>query len=251
MSQLIRDPALTQLGLAVNTRLNTVVCLGCKVALGRNELAAHIRDQHVDSGLHINWKLVNDILIKLEVLPDLPTLGHGPYHAFQGLATHHVLLCSHCSKTYKTEGSITWHHKTEHNHIPIPRTWTRGLGQQLDRGGHKTYFTIYPPPQNPNKSHQDIITDLRKRQLELDGTVEGERLDPRLLSPWLKSTKWLDLIARKDTTVLRSLAAIPQQGEFPNLNKIVAAYYAEIRQYFELLPELVLQRLHSPDPSKE
>ncbi|KAG5635180.1 hypothetical protein H0H81_012119, partial [Sphagnurus paluster] len=184
-----------------------------------------------------------------DVASAIPKIGLGPITEIEGLHLHTGILCVICKSVYRKQSAMTKHHQEAHQDRPQPETWPSVFAQQLRRGQDRTFFHVLPRT-IPNPSENEvIIATLRSQQIELDGVPSGDMLDPRLLSPWLKSTHWLKLIEGKDVSQLMALVAIPDQ-KFPGLTAAVRSVFEIAEESFERFPELALQRLNSPYPIK-
>ena len=76
-------------------------------------------------------------------------------------------------------------------------------------------------------------------------------LDVRNITPWLRITKWHEMIEGHDVSLLRSLVSYPTEDEFPILQKAVLSMLMDASDLIEETTTLILQLLNSPDPAKE
>jgi hypothetical protein len=83
--------------------------------------------------------------------------------------------------------------------------------------------------------------------------VEQVPQDKRMVSPWLLTTKWHEHVASHDVMTLRRLVGIPKADDptLANLADAVDQYFESALVLLDTTDELILQRLNSPDPSKE
>lgn len=249
--QLQYPPFFSRLGLAYNTSIKCVICLTCQWVIPKSQVEGHLIKWHKDqdNGIQITSQEIASALTSIDALEHLPELGYGPRDEVQGLKVQDGWLCSQCNKVYGEVSSIEKHYQSSHKGMPLPTTWQSVKAQQLSNANRK-YFRITTCQPNEVASTSKIIEDLRAEQLALDGMPSGDRLDSRLLSPWLKSTRWLDLIAGKSIPDLICLASIPNDEDYPGLVAAVRALFLGYSSLFDDIPELALQRLNSPDPAK-
>ncbi|KAG6893968.1 hypothetical protein C0992_008005 [Termitomyces sp. T32_za158] len=249
-TQLIEPPYLQKLGIVYNKALPALICLACGMVVMPSHIIEHMKNKHSDCGVYLNHELIKQDVQQLAIDDQLPSLDSNPRPAFQGLTVHTAFQCSACLKVYAAKSSITTHHYMEHKTIPIPSSWTMVSAQQLNNSNHRIYFPVIPAPSTPTSHSQMIVNQMQADMETLDGQPTGHRLDPRLVSPWLKSNRWLDLIKDKPIDELRASVAPLKKDEFPLLVSAVRRLYFASEDMFDLVPELVLQRLNTPDPVK-
>lgn len=251
-SQLVQPPYLHKLGIAYNTALPGLICLSCGIAVTPSHLFQHLKRNH-KGGVSIDKQLLNSDIQLLGVNDDLPALDCLAVRPeIQGLLLHAGLRCSVCNKIYGVQSSIIKHHHEKHHDLPVPRSWTTVDAQQLDHTLHRSFFPVTPAsPANVHPT-QALIDDLRAAMEASDASSRPADycLDPRLVSPWLKSNRWLDLIKDRSLEELQGMVAILKKDEFPGLVPAVHQLFLGSEHVFELVPELILQRLNTPDPAK-
>ncbi|KAG2134990.1 hypothetical protein BD769DRAFT_1352930 [Suillus cothurnatus] len=75
--------------------------------------------------------------------------------------------------------------------------------------------------------------------------------DDRMISPWLRTTRWHENIGSHPTEALRRMVAMPEDGEgLEKLKRSVEVYFEKALALIATADELTLQRLNSPDPVK-
>ncbi|KAF8062577.1 hypothetical protein FPV67DRAFT_1421983, partial [Lyophyllum atratum] len=250
-SELLSHTYLSQIGLAVNTRINCLICLSCRVALSSVQVISHFGECHVKSGVRLDHTKLREAVTEMMINAKLPEMPSQPILELQGLALHDGMACAICDKVYGKKSTISKHHRLHHPDDPFPKEWKSVKAQQLNKSQYKSYFRVNPRTRPATSPDEEIIAALRQKQIELDGTASVNRLDLRLVSPWLKSTHWLDLVEGKSVPALLALVAPATEEELPGLVPAVHCLFAKAEEHFDLLPELVLQRLNSPDPAKE
>ncbi|KIK10396.1 hypothetical protein PISMIDRAFT_20449, partial [Pisolithus microcarpus 441] len=102
-----------------------------------------------------------------------------------------------------------------------------------------------------------LVDELLK---ELDQQLKTVQVptDGRLITPWLLTTRWNEWAKwfKKPTEELRALVSLPQSSlpdeeHYKPLSEIIQLYFEDALALIDTTDELVLQRLNSPDPSKE
>jgi hypothetical protein len=143
------------------------------------------------------------------------------------------------------------HHRAQHESIPTPKQWTPCKMQQLNRGGLKQFWRV-ADAKEMSCDYQEVIDRMRKEMAEVT-RVEQVPQDNRMVSPWLLTTKWHEHIAGHDVMTLRGLVGIPKADDpiVHNLADAVEQYFESALVLLDTTDELILQRLNSPDPSKE
>ncbi|KAG6819317.1 hypothetical protein H0H93_012993 [Arthromyces matolae] len=246
-----QDSYLEDFGIQVNKELNCLICFPCGVALKPLHVLAHLREQHKGAGISVDTKRLQAALDSLSVGLELPAMETAVKRPeIDGLTTYPGIQCQQCMQCFRSQASILIHHRTQHQGVPLPPTWTKVHVQQLNRSNQKSFFPVQLKQQHvPNKT-DEIIQSLRtKHNLQItSGSLDDS--DLRLLSPWLKSTRWTELIKDHNITELRNLVALPKKNEFPGLKDVLTHLMFVAEEGFDKLPVLVLQRLNSPDPAK-
>lgn len=243
---------LRSLGIVYNKQLCCLICLECHIAIRPIHIKTHIYNQHPLLKSNYCWENLLEVFLEIDgLLDDLPNLDPGLKPFYQGLTIYDALLCSQCDKIYLSLASMKQHHSQIHSDLLMPKNWQSVKAQQLNHSDHKSFFRIDLPPAPATVTPDFIIKDLHNRQQLVYPNPLGQRLDPRLISPFLQSTGWLQLLKGNSIISLIGLASMPQKNEFPGLAEAVYQLYDDGEQLFAKVPELVLQRLVSPDPAKQ
>ncbi|KAG6884601.1 hypothetical protein C0992_006044, partial [Termitomyces sp. T32_za158] len=249
--QLVEYSYLRSLGIVYNQKLCCLICLECHIALVPTHIKTHIYNHHPLLKSTFSSDTLEEILSEIDgLMYELPLFDSGLKPFYQGLTIHKGLLCSHCNKIYVSLPSMKKHHHEMHPDIQSPQEWQPVHAQQLNLGTSKSFFRIELPTSPPINNIDAIIQDLSNAQQVLHPNPSGQRLDPRLISPFLESTGWLAILDNRSISSLIQLASIPNKNEFPGLAEGVHQLFNDGQQLFSKLPELVLQRLVSPDPAK-
>lgn len=245
--QLVQDKFLTNMGLVFNTAIRSVICLGCKVVLVPTQISAHMGANHKEQRIRVDKEKTASVLKKLGALPSPPTMrGSETVDEIEGLAVHEGVGCGLCDKVLGVEGSMSNHYRVCHE--GAKRSWKPVKVQQLNRFHDKGFFRVHVVRKPEAMSTVRIVRELRERQVEMTVARTGNSLDPRMVSPWIRSTRWGELVEGKD---VGALMALVDTEELPGLTEAVQfLLYNYGKDFFKLLPELALQKLNSPDPAK-
>ncbi|KAG6867384.1 hypothetical protein C0993_003524, partial [Termitomyces sp. T159_Od127] len=249
--QLVEYNYLRSLGIIYNQKLCCLICLDCHIALSPTHIKKHIYNHHPLLKCHYSAETFQEVISEIDgLLNELPTFDSGLKPFYQGLTIHNGLLCSHCDKIYVSVASMKKHHHLIHSDIPLPQQWETVKAQQLNISDHKLFFRIELPTSPPINSTDLIIKQLRNAQQDIHDVSSHLRLDSRVVSPFLQSTGWLHILEGRSIPSLIQLSSIPQRKEFPGLAEAVYQLFHDGEELFSEIPELVLQRLISPDPVK-
>ncbi|KAG5337017.1 hypothetical protein C0989_011180 [Termitomyces sp. Mn162] len=224
----------------------------CQIVIAPAQILPHLTAQHPLLKKYFSAERITELLLRIDgALDFVPEVGSGPIPYVQGLPVYDGLLCSQCDKVYVSLLSIKQHYSQEHRNIARPSAWPSVKAQRLNNSDRKSYFRIHAqPPPPPTMTTESIIADLRQELEASNPEPTGERLDPRLVNPWLQSTRWLELIEGHTPAELIALVDMPDHDEFPGLADAVYKLYDDGERLFSDAPELVLQRLITPDPAK-
>ena len=238
-------------GFVVNNVVRALICEPCKWALAPHMAQGHMDETHSEANVTIDKKRFREALESLEVSDKLPTPpAVGVYPEVVGLAISQGLSCKHCDKALGTKRSMGEHHREHHVGVPMPKSWESCDLQQYHPHHAKTMFQILRRGSGKATWVDDMIQDIRESMSKVTQVTPQER-NARAISPWLLATKWDKHIAGFPVEELRSLIATPKEREFPGLIRCVRDYFERATDLIDHTDELVLQRLNSPDPTKE
>ncbi|KAF8633670.1 hypothetical protein AX17_004413, partial [Amanita inopinata Kibby_2008] len=251
-SQIVSTSYLDSIGLVVNNAIHAFICKACKIALAAHQVSSHYRSQHGKLNITIFEPDIRCAAQKLGVeMEILSVIGRGPVDEVQGLAIFDGMLCDFCERVYCTVGSMKKHHRSLHGDLDMPSSWRQVKAQQLNWTTHKSYFRIRPTlaPETPltPSSTADKIHAQTKGHLDMTQPID----DARLLSPWLSSTRWHEHIKDYSVTELKALIAPSKDDrEYPGLHQSLHHLLFGAAKQISTLPELILQKLNTPDPAK-
>ena len=231
--------------------LKALCCLICQVALPPDHVSSHI--QHKHPAIKLDSTQYCQAVADIKVPVALPTAiaGGGSHRPYKGLLIQDGIACHLCSYACRSKPHMGDHHRAQHPSIPTPKIWTSCKVQQLDRGAHKTFWRVADTKET-SCDYQEVIDRMRQEMAEVI-RVEQVPQDKRMVSPWLLTTKWHEHVASHDVMTLRRLVGIPKADDptLANLADAVDQYFESALVLLDTTDELILQRLNSPDPSKE
>ncbi|TFY50993.1 hypothetical protein EVG20_g11219, partial [Dentipellis fragilis] len=197
---------------------------------------------------------LNLIAVQHGLCTEWPAMGYGPRPQILGLAVHQGFACSLCDASFSTQGSIEYHHHTKHQGIPCPTHFAQVSVQRLSKAGgsSSSYFKVQQPTPPSQLHAQKVIQTLRQQIAESEAATTNSAVinDERLLSPWLRTTRWHEYILNEDVDMLRSLV---KAVKTPENQVLQTAVMSLLQTGVNLIPrsrDLVLQYLNSPDPVK-
>jgi hypothetical protein len=146
---------------------------------------------------------------------------------------------------------IVRHHRVEHPDATKPSSWATGPAQRFTEGVgvFRQVFRVLAPVVDSNVGTFNISSILAN--MEATQKALTPDLDIRNITPWLRITKWHEMIEGHDVAYLRSLVSVPTLLEFPILQKAVLSMLMDASDLIDETTTLVLQLLNSPDPTKE
>jgi len=222
------------------------------VAVLQAQVAAHIKNIHGGGGIHVDQTKLNQACSAFSLLPEFPTIGLGPIHEVEGLTIAENLVCGICGALSGALDKMQRHHSKNHSSFPRPSEWKTVKVQRLNQGAAKSAFQIIPKnPVVPSKVDQ-VVQHYRQEVQQIwdsQDREEGE-VEDRLLNAWLRSTRWHEHVEPYKTEELRQLVAPLAKEEYPELKAAVFDLLSMSLDVIKKMPELVLQRLNTPDPAK-
>ncbi|KAG1759873.1 hypothetical protein EV702DRAFT_1208104 [Suillus placidus] len=218
--------------MVVDPGLGALCCHICQVALTPDHVSGHIENKHPT--IKLDSKQYSEAVDDMKVPMTLPTsiAGGRDCSAYKGLLVQDGIACDSCSYACGSKATMGNHHRAEHRSIPTPMQWSPCKMQQLNKGAHSRFWRVAEVEEMPD-DYQKALDRMRKEMAEVT-RVEQVPQDKRMVSPWLLTTKWHEHVAGHDIMTLRKLVQIPKADD-------------------PIMPpqELILQRLNSPDPSKD
>ncbi|KDR73827.1 hypothetical protein GALMADRAFT_212084 [Galerina marginata CBS 339.88] len=244
---LVDTPTLRANNLAVNARYNLLICVICVAAVHPDQLASHLKDIHQVHRYNSNAPLV--AIVNYFNLPSsFPVLPEGKIVQIQGLEIKKGLSCPVCPAAMGTESSMVYHWTNAHKGQPKPKVFSEELVQRFKKDGHSSYFKVVPVrlPVSEEESLRDLL-----RNLMPDPSVSGSLTDDaRNISPWLRATRWHELLVDKKVPELCALAAHPTKLEFPNLQPAIVHLLEGASALIDQTTPLVLMKLNTETISK-
>jgi hypothetical protein len=144
--------------------------------------------------------------------------------------------------------------KTTRN-VPTSGKWPIVKVQRLAPGSgpERSYFQIRPRNAVAATPEEEFVQDLLAEMHCLDeqDNEEAEKINARLVSPWLLSTGWHEHVSGYNISELKALVAPPKLDEFPDLADTVMHLLKGGEDLIGETSELILQYLNSPYPEKE
>ncbi|KAG6863942.1 hypothetical protein C0991_001806, partial [Blastosporella zonata] len=242
---------LNSVGLVYNHILKALICLPCGIALVSSEAFGHLKSAHKSQHIHIAQKDLDEIFYTLDLAATLPTLDlHKTHPEIPGLPVIKAIPCSQCGKLMGTQATLQKHYSIHHRGASKLSAIDHVNAQRLDNRFNAQLFEVVCADFVPPSASENFVRQLRADHDKANATDKGSRLDPRLVNPWLKSTRWPLLVKDRNIQQLIQYVALPNDMEFPGLAGVVGQLFIDTEGEFDALPELTLQWLNSPDPMK-
>ena len=236
--------------MVVNSFVKTLICLPCQVAQTQDQLASHIQSAHQEAHIQLDHTKLAEACSNFDILPELPNIGLGPIEEVQGLKVLNGFVCNICGALSMVEDQMSRHHSKHHSSIPKPAKWQDVKMQRLNHGTSRCYFQIYPQKTFPlAKTDEDIIMHYRQLVQE-SWDINDDQVEARLVNAWLRTTKWHKFVGPYETAELQQLIAPLAKDEYQGLRPAIIELLTTAMDVIKKLPELVLERLNTPDPAK-
>ena len=251
-AHVLRHPYLESLGLIVDPALGCLCCESCKVALVPAHVDSHVKNFHGCSCICISNDLLVEACQRLGASSELPCMkGPEIKRQYAGLKLYEGIGCTLCQHACLSHESMRKHFQQHHHKHRLTKNWPQALVQQLDKQTSKSFFRV-EPWNKPEAMPNSIYLRNLEESLEADRTKKGweGQANTRQISPWLLTTQWHMHFAGHDPAELKRLVAIPKKDEFPGLQDVVANLFESGLEMIDNCPELVLQKLNTPDPAK-
>jgi len=242
---------LNSLGLVVDPVLKSLCCEACEVSLIPLHVEKHVRGYHGCTHIHIDLTQLEKVCDDLGALRNFPPISRDETHPqYAGLRLDDGIGCTYCPYACISTSNMMKHCGEKHQSRKTPSSWPSVPVQCLDKQAHKSFFHV-TPQKKLNVMQDDIyIANLQNLMYSAEEEFIVEGLNSRQISPWLLSTCWHEHIDGYNTEELRKLVAIPSKTEFPGLHEGLQLLYEFGLEAMDELPELVLQKLNTPDPAK-
>lgn len=255
MKQLKRHPYLEQLGLVVNTELSKLCCESCGYICKEEEVPTHMKKKHPEANITVDASMLNSVCKKMNVQSYPPPVLPLIRDEYDGIHIYDGIACRDCEFACRSEQYMQEHHRKTHPKVPMSCKWPKVKVQRLSPGSGpgRSYFQIRPraaaKPTDDEVFVQDLFGEIHC--LDEEDEQEAEKVNARLVSPWLLSTGWHEHVSGHNIAELKALVAHPKRDEFPELAETVIHLLKGGEELIDEMSELILQRLNSPYPDKE
>ncbi|KAK1218557.1 hypothetical protein PQX77_018751 [Marasmius sp. AFHP31] len=234
-----------------------LVCKTCRTAQTQTSALSHLQTKH--KILRPKKRELQSLFEDVRVATSMVTPQFAaPPVEFEGLlVTEDSFACAHCDRA----GSAAY--MSNHTHTEIDKPDRKPLipcaTQNLNRGYQMANFRVErrpphnaPPPLSAEEGLQAIHEEINRGTWKAS-YVTPEVTDARLISPFLLRTLWHKLVKPYPASELCSLVSADRSDENSWIKKSIHTYFHGALSVADqdTTPELVLQILNSPDPTKE
>ena len=257
----MHHPFLDAINIVLDPDLHALCCNICLVALSPSQVQNHLRNKHHGMKFNVDCfqKLVEAMGIP-DVLPLRPVTDEG-VPPFKGLKILDGFACGSCPLVLGTTKNMRTHQLMVHPEVENP-LWSPCKMQQFNTGGSSRALwrvcnstTAMLSQSSPQDAPGNVIIRDLRRQINLATASHGIPQDERVISPWLRFTKWHEHVAGHDSKTLMKLVEIPDKHDMdpwaPGIRNAIETYFNEALALLPVTEELILQRLNSPDPQSE
>ena len=174
-----------------------------------------------------------------------------PMDAIEGLAVFNGVQCPQCTFASTTSAQLLRHFQDQHPLKNSPTHWPSASVQRLTNGAGsgRSYFAV-SVPSDVKHSSDNILSTIVSSCATFPEDTEPLS-EARLLSPWLRQTRWHELLEGHAIEDLRSLAAHPKSNELVTLQPAVYEVFVRASALINETSTLLLQKINSPQPDRE
>ncbi|KAF8828442.1 hypothetical protein HHX47_DHR4000661 [Lentinula edodes] len=256
-NQLVHDPVLESHGLVYHQTFHSVLCTVHHCVLKKSHVLRHLKNKHPNGVPKL--KELQAKLDNFDISERLPTITTIPSPQFEGLPIYCGYQCPFCDVITTARKSLEAHARDHpDDHSPIPASVAvQHVPVQRFGHTHSAPFVITPlalKPPSPIDSIIETLATKLKHTYTMPSTVGvGEyTLNTRLITPWLLKTKWPLIIGSHSIPQLRTLSsqATADDDLLTKASSVIHSLTAQAVVMIDLIPELILQKLNTPEPSK-
>lgn len=254
--QLWSHPDLTKYGLALNTRLEALICLTCADAVLPGFVHDHLKARHSHGHAAFTQDDVDDAIADHDVHLSWDALAAharslrtraGELVEFEALETVSVLACSHedCHNGRVGAESMQKHWRKYHPQAVQPQEWPTALAQRLNHASQP--FFIVSPSHDLSEPTDKMLEEMAAFLVRCKSDPLLVDEDNRVREPWLVRTRFDEFVKGKDPRDLIEYTAYPDNKEFPGLRVGVIHFATRIDDDLNLLSDLVKQNLNTEE----
>ncbi|PPR03043.1 hypothetical protein CVT26_004569 [Gymnopilus dilepis] len=238
-SELVDAPVLSQYSFVINFVHHLLLCTTCSVAIVPSQADSHLRNKH-DMNLDAkHLSLFHDLVNYFAVSDTFPVMTP-PMDAIEGLAVFNGVQCPQCTFASTTSAQLLRHFQDQHPLKNSPTHWPSASVQRLTNGAGsgRSYFAVRVPSDIKHSSNDILSTIVSSCPTFVEDT--GLLSEARLLSPWLRQTRWHELLEGHAIEDLRSLAAHPKSNELVTLQPAVYEVFVRASALINATSTLIL-----------
>lgn len=221
------------------TKDHLLICSSCGVAHIPEDMKSHLKKQHTEAYKRVKEDLSawNEAISQCGIANILPKPPSNIPPPLYGLPVEVGLKCSDCNRCAPSRDSLR-HHKCTGN------TSEKTFMQRFNHNTASKWFPVQLPrdlDDHTDSQFQTLISNFLQ-PLSVERLVD----DPRMVSPWLLTTKWNKYVENIDIDTIH--AAVSTEG-YLALRDWVLKYLRRAEGKIEATNCIVLQKLNTNDPA--
>jgi len=244
---LVFDDVLDKLGLCVHNDLRSLFCFKCRAFVSSTGVWGHLRStSHKVDAEHVppvSDSVLQATLLKHNISGPLPPPPTIPVPPINGLPVVQVLECNVCHTRVREYSHLKRHYSHHHLDITIgPLDSFRSLRCQRFHANCPYFEVLEPTPasysdESPSPDIKDtILHSFSSYHAEVHSTLWHSEAPAEEVEPYLRRTRWLDLVAGHDGSLLALSSYLPSDNPLVKMELRVGL--ALFKKYEDMIDEV-------------
>lgn len=218
-----------------------------------HDMLSHLANhpEHKDSHITVNQEQYLQAITACNIAPELPSPPMLPCSPLAGLAIYPALSCGHCNWAATNIDSFRQHYIQCHPQIKRPLEYNSCHVQRFNRvGTGRRWIRVHISTTVASNTRTIEEAALKALEDRLNTPIYNPTMseDPRIVSPWLLSTKWHLEIRGLDASILYQSARSGK--EFKGLSNAALTWLQSATTRQHMLDKITRQTLLTDDPMK-
>ncbi|KAF9523200.1 hypothetical protein CPB83DRAFT_899016 [Crepidotus variabilis] len=246
-AQLVETELLSNYNLCINVQHKFILCVSCSFAVLSGFLQGHLK-QCANYGMRQRDQEVFTATLSAFQLPaELPEFKAKSQPRLPGMEVKEGYACPDCHYASMLWDTLVRHRRKNHqSEATITLKQSKVSIQRLQNNNNSRWFVVSDPP--TISPALDILSSLKS--LTDPQPPKKRTSDPRNICPWLRTTKWDDLIQGKDISAVLALVAPPTKDDYPDLGEAVLIMFDLFGEALQMISDLNLQRVNTEDSER-